>query len=556
MANLVQSFYQLEKFDPFQGVFTAKMVVGGVVDRSQERLDYAGTKPYIQKWSDEQHESSGGKSYGNIRLQHDPKRPAGILTAPPEFNDATQTVRITGKIVDPVTKELLQEGALTGVSIGGAYVSKRTNPKDGVTDYIANPSEVSVVDRPCLREATFEVVKNEQGDVEVRKFASEETSASLIEKYLGAPTMSIATEKALNDKIDALTKAVADLHAMQLAKAESVATQGPSVSEEVHTPPPDASTDAPEPKEHPATCECSECGEVADKVAKSCKCAMCEHCVKRDFSDKERQDAASSGAALPDGSFPIKNTQDLKNAIRAVGRAKDPAKAKAHIKARAKALGDESLIPDTWKAEKADFSTQSTEETMSKTFTPEELQKAHKSVMDRLHDVKKAATDHKMEMHKAASDHEAAMHEACDHCAKAIGEPTVAMETTKSDSKVEVKTEELKKEDKKMTEEQLTKAVEAAVAKVLGVEPEKELSDEEKIAKAVEAAIAKVLGTADPNKTKPRAYVPEAVAKSEADKLTDKEKSELAKKANKGDRESIMKMFGDTGKQQADQMAN
>jgi hypothetical protein len=70
--------------------------------------------------------------------------------------------------------------------------------------------------------------------------------------------------------------------------------------------------------------------------------------LKRDFSDDNRKELASSGAALPDGSFPIENKGDLENAIRAIGRAKDPEKAKAHIKARAKALGASDSIPDTW----------------------------------------------------------------------------------------------------------------------------------------------------------------------------------------------------------------
>lgn len=77
--------------------------------------------------------------------------------------------------------------------------------------------------------------------------------------------------------------------------------------------------------------------------------------LKREFSDKEREAAARSGAALPDGSYPIKSVADLKNAIQAFGRAKDPAKVKAHIKARAKALGREDLIPDSWKSVDADI---------------------------------------------------------------------------------------------------------------------------------------------------------------------------------------------------------
>lgn len=59
---------------------------------------------------------------------------------------------------------------------------------------------------------------------------------------------------------------------------------------------------------------------------------------------------AGAGQALPDGSFPIKTVADLHNAIRAVGRADDPAKAKRHIRSRAQALGADHLIPEDWPA--------------------------------------------------------------------------------------------------------------------------------------------------------------------------------------------------------------
>ena len=52
---------------------------------------------------------------------------------------------------------------------------------------------------------------------------------------------------------------------------------------------------------------------------------------------------------MPDGSFPIRNEQDLKDAIKAHGRAKDQASAKAHIIKRAKALGKEAELPEEWK---------------------------------------------------------------------------------------------------------------------------------------------------------------------------------------------------------------
>lgn len=69
---------------------------------------------------------------------------------------------------------------------------------------------------------------------------------------------------------------------------------------------------------------------------------------KRDVGEKERSNLADAGKALPGGGFPIKNVGDLRNAIQAIGRAKDPAAAKALIRRRAKALGREDLIPKQW----------------------------------------------------------------------------------------------------------------------------------------------------------------------------------------------------------------
>lgn len=72
---------------------------------------------------------------------------------------------------------------------------------------------------------------------------------------------------------------------------------------------------------------------------------------KAEFSEKQRKKLAKKKEAQPDGSFPIRNVADLKNAIQAVGRSKDIEKTKRWIKKRAKELGKEDLLPDTWKAE-------------------------------------------------------------------------------------------------------------------------------------------------------------------------------------------------------------
>jgi hypothetical protein len=70
----------------------------------------------------------------------------------------------------------------------------------------------------------------------------------------------------------------------------------------------------------------------------------------RDFSTKEREKLSEKGQAMPGGGYPIRNRQDLKNAIQAIGRAKNPAAAKAWIIKRARALGLTDLLPDGWVA--------------------------------------------------------------------------------------------------------------------------------------------------------------------------------------------------------------
>lgn len=82
--------------------------------------------------------------------------------------------------------------------------------------------------------------------------------------------------------------------------------------------------------------------ELHERIA-----ALCE--ISRAFTTKERQKLADEGKAMPDGSFPVVTEEDLKNAIKAVGKAEDVDAARKHIKKRAKALGLTKLIPFYWK---------------------------------------------------------------------------------------------------------------------------------------------------------------------------------------------------------------
>lgn len=70
---------------------------------------------------------------------------------------------------------------------------------------------------------------------------------------------------------------------------------------------------------------------------------------KRDYSASARRRMAETGAALPDGSFPIANRADLQNAIQSVGRASNYEAARRHIINRARALGAEDMLPQNWK---------------------------------------------------------------------------------------------------------------------------------------------------------------------------------------------------------------
>ena len=70
---------------------------------------------------------------------------------------------------------------------------------------------------------------------------------------------------------------------------------------------------------------------------------------KRDYSSESRRQMAASGQAMPDGSFPIANRTDLRNAIQSVGRASNYAAARRHIIRRARALGATDMLPEDWK---------------------------------------------------------------------------------------------------------------------------------------------------------------------------------------------------------------
>jgi hypothetical protein len=163
----------LDLFLPLAKVDLDRRLVTGVAtaetpDRSGEIFDYASSKPNFEKWSAEAAAASGGKSLGAVRVMHTAVA-AGKLTDI-AFDDDAKRITVCAKIVDDDEWRKVQEGVYTGFSQGGRYVKRWADPDTGLTRYTAEPHEISLVDLPCVPDATFDVVKG--GVIKKRAFAS------------------------------------------------------------------------------------------------------------------------------------------------------------------------------------------------------------------------------------------------------------------------------------------------------------------------------------------------------------------------------------------------
>lgn len=163
-------FAQIQKVDEAKRTVYGR-AVQEVVDRSGEVFDYASSKPHFQKWSNDIATDTGGKSLGNVRAMHG-KVAAGKLSAI-DFNDVAKAIDVAAVIVDDGEWKKVMEGVYTGFSIGGSYVGEKKVEKVGNTDvkrYTANPSEISLVDRPCIPTAKFYEIMRADGSTLQKAF--------------------------------------------------------------------------------------------------------------------------------------------------------------------------------------------------------------------------------------------------------------------------------------------------------------------------------------------------------------------------------------------------
>ena len=160
-------------FVPITKIDAAQRLVYGVVtaetpDVSGEVCDYASTKPLYQKWSQKFASATDGKSFGNLRAMHSNVAAGKLVEI--AFNDEQKRIEICGKVVDDAEWAKVEEGVYTGFSQGGRYLKRWPDPDEpALMRYTAEPMEVSLVDHPCLPEATFAVIKAD-GSTELRKF--------------------------------------------------------------------------------------------------------------------------------------------------------------------------------------------------------------------------------------------------------------------------------------------------------------------------------------------------------------------------------------------------
>lgn len=348
----------------------------GSVDSDEQIVDPKWSAKALGAWME---------TGGNVRVQHQAMRdPAGKGIGVEIDRDGDGGHWVKTLVVEPVAKRLVEKGVLTAYSVGIARPVITRDPTGKARGGIVTGgslAEISLVDRPANKNCglmigkaangaggELEMVGELFGDPDFLAKAS--TEAELLTK--GSATAEVVKDDTVaqsddgqdgdtgnggqasaqaadadtddddgQDGDDAVSKAV-DPATAAAYKAERAAWLAGEPSVKGIAGGTEYLAKVGEWKRWSDAGDAEGLTGTADAAGRWLE--------KRTFTAAERDRAADSGAAMDDGSFPIKTKSDLQNAIHLAGNAKDPDAARAHIKRRAAALGAESLIPDTWKA--------------------------------------------------------------------------------------------------------------------------------------------------------------------------------------------------------------
>lgn len=296
------------------------------LDRDQQRLNADWLDRAMPEWA----------QVGNIREQHDAKRAVGVGVGLSKTEDGQH--HIAAHIVDDGAVKKIKTKVLKGFSVGiknpRVVLGKADAPGGEVVD--GSICEISVVDRPCNPNTLFEIAKADgAGDLEVVKDALvvEKTDA----EAFGIPA----------DVYDALPEGVRTALTSLAAAGAAVSTDTVKAEASVATGTVVSSPSFLLKLDGLPVDEGMIRGLVDARVAEQLGALD-----KADLSAAGRKKAAASGAAMPDGSYPIKTKADLRKAIKAVGRGgADHDKIRKHVIKRAKALGLEAMVPTNWNAD-------------------------------------------------------------------------------------------------------------------------------------------------------------------------------------------------------------
>jgi hypothetical protein len=149
-------------------LFITGVISDSSVDCANEKLNYFGSKPHFQAWSDRLRVRTQGKSSGNIRAAHDASKPCGVVESL-SFDDSREQIRCSAHIVEREAVRMIRTGIYSGLSVGGRYLERRPqldefgeavkNARGIVYEFTCEPYEVSLVDAPCCPTAVFEIQK-------------------------------------------------------------------------------------------------------------------------------------------------------------------------------------------------------------------------------------------------------------------------------------------------------------------------------------------------------------------------------------------------------------
>jgi hypothetical protein len=253
-------------------------------DATDEIFDYVSSKPYFEAWSDETSKRTGGKSLGNLRAMHEPIAAGKLISI--DFNDEDKAIDIGTKVVDDAEWDKVLEGVYTGFSIGGKYAKKWA---DGTqTRYTAKPSEISLVDRPCVPTATFYDVVKLDGSVVKTPF--KEKSMTPVAAIDGIVELLNSGAITAPDLLDAARSAV--------AKAKKTAKSSDDDDDDVDKPD-DVSQedwDAMTPAQQAAAAKAKKDGDGGD-AAMADKAAPAGDAAKAATTDDAAKSAASAAPA-------------------------------------------------------------------------------------------------------------------------------------------------------------------------------------------------------------------------------------------------------------------